>query len=139
MIRLEHFLVCDDAREESSGRLTILGLCPTLDLFASGPGLFEQLTIVVVLNGMKGVSDFKWAMSVTHGKDVILPRKQMLDKRQPDPLSHTLRYKMTNFPVLSDGLYRFVVEFQIGGTVATFIREVNVHFELPPGAAKPST
>jgi hypothetical protein len=135
--KLIQFLLCEDARLDLNGLLSVTGLI-WAPIRAAGPGLLPKLTLALMLAGMHGVRRMRTSIDARCGSDPILHHQGEWETRtQHEPDHHLLLHSLAPFPLPRAGDYvlRVGVDFDQQRR-AVYVQTLKV--EMPPAPEQPS-
>ena len=130
--KLIHFVVCEDARVDSNGLLSVNGLI-WAPISASGPGALPKIALVLTFAGMSGVQRSKMTINVRRDSEPVLHAETDWQTRSPtDPDFHAFIQNVAPFPVPGAGSYTIRVGIDFGdGRSGIYTHGLRV--DMPPG------
>jgi hypothetical protein len=139
MPRLDDFIVCEDARLEVSGLITLVGYFAGV-LRLPGPGNLK-LSCVVALGEMGGVERFLMQVESRLGDEVLSKSGVIECKRQPRAETHTIVHVLSPFPAPRPGRYKLQVTIETGGVTSVYTKMLSIDMpsvgvgqaKAPPG------
>jgi hypothetical protein len=125
-MRLEEFLFCEMARDESTGQLNLIGLYPgsliLVNLPESAPiQLLPNLYAVLIVGDMERVTGIRYQCEVKNeGYDIITTPASHMERPVPRPPYQNLIFGYSPFPCTrGPGDYEFRITVQPDGEAPT--------------------
>ena len=126
-VRLKAFLLCDDARQEVGGTLTLVGVYNERILVRTVPTRMDpiielpRLAVVVVVAGLRRVEMVAFRIRTRRCEDE-LPEAPALAFEAHDPAADEHNFVLVQAPLRlpGPGAYEVVFEVDAGGTLETF-------------------
>lgn len=122
---VRYALVCDDVREEKSGKETLVGVYNEKIIVGGLPAVIPKLCFRIRITPIRRPLDISLSLQAPEGGDSITGLKAVLPAGAEKSGGHTLNLVMSPFILKAEGEYSLIVEH--GGkeeTALKFIAEV---------------
>lgn len=122
---VRYALICDDVREEKSGKETLVGVYNEKIIVKSLPTLLPKLCFRIRITQIRRPLDIALSLRAPEGGDSITGLKAIIPTSTEESSEHNLTLVMSPFVLKAEGEYSLIVEH--GGkeeTVLRFIAEI---------------
>lgn len=103
-------VMCDDARSEVGGKISLIGIYIKDILFNEIPAIYPKLCFVLFLGGLKELfTDVKAILNVPESEDIVLKMKKPPDAKLNNNM--VLTWVISPFRVKVTGQARFSIYF----------------------------
>ena len=124
----EDFVLCEDARLEVGGLLTLVGYIPGA-ISLPGPGNL-RITCVLVLQEMTGIERFLLQLEVSVGKDVLY-KSGVIECKRHAAEAHTIVHVIQPFPTPRPGKYVVRATLETSTATTNFDKVLRVEMPAP--------
>jgi hypothetical protein len=134
MAKLVDFVLCEDARLEVGGLMTLVGYLPGA-VRVPGPGNLKVVCILV-LEEMVGVERLLMQVETVLGEQSLYKSGLVECRRQPNVEGHTIVHAIAPFPAPAPGRYLVRVTFEIAGKSTVYEKRVGIDMPVPSDPPK---
>jgi len=131
MPKLIDFVLCEDARLEVGGLMTLVGYLPGA-VRVPGPGNL-RVVCVLVLEEMVGVERLLMQVETFLGEQSLYKSGVVECRRQPNVEGHTIVHAIAPFPAPAPGRYLVRVMIEIAGQTTIHEKRVGIDMPAPAG------
>lgn len=117
---VRYALVCDDIREEKSGKETLVGVYSNKIIVGGLPAVLPKLCFRIRITPIRRPLDISLSLRAPEGGDSITGLKAVLPARAEESGEHTLNLVMSPFVLKAEGEYSLIVEH--GGKEETALK-----------------